>query len=77
MQGAVAVESSPGPVHPLRDGRDAAGAAALQGANKVVFTGRIGRRALAPSSYRATVTAKDAAGNVSKPSTASFTIAAR
>ena len=49
----------------------------LQGPNRVSFTGRIGRRALAPSSYRATLTAKDAAGNISKPSTASFTIAAR
>ena len=49
----------------------------LQGLNKIAFTGRIGRRALAPGSYRATATAKDAAGNVSKNSTASFTIASR
>jgi streptogramin lyase len=47
----------------------------LQGANKVKFTGRIGRKALKPGSYRATATAKDAAGNVSKPSVATFTIA--
>jgi streptogramin lyase len=47
---------------------------ALQGLNRVAFSGRIGRRALAPGTYRATVTAKDAAGNVSKPSVASFTI---
>jgi hypothetical protein len=50
---------------------------ARQGANKVAFTGRIGRKALKPSSYRATTTAKDAAGNVSKPSIASFTIVTR
>jgi streptogramin lyase len=49
----------------------------LQGANTVKFTGRIGRKALKPGSYRATATAKDAAGNVSRPSVASFTIAAR
>jgi hypothetical protein len=49
----------------------------LQGANRVVFTGRIGRKALRAGAYRVTATAKDAAGNVSKPSTASFTIAAR
>ncbi len=47
----------------------------LQGVNRVVFTGRIGRRALKPGSYRATATAKDAAGNVSRPSVAAFTIA--
>ena len=46
----------------------------LQGANRVVFTGRIGRRALSPGSYRATATATDAAGNVSDPSIAAFTI---
>ena len=49
---------------------------ALQGANRVAFTGRIGRRALNAASYRATVTATDAAGNVSVASTASFAIAA-
>ena len=47
----------------------------LQGVNRVVFTGRIGRRALRPGSYRAIATAKDAAGNASAPSAASFTIA--
>lgn len=40
----------------------------------MAFTGRIGRKALKPGSYRATVTAKDAAGNASKPSTTNFTI---
>jgi virginiamycin B lyase len=48
----------------------------LQGGNEIAFTGRIGRRALKPGSYRATVTAKDAAGNKSKTSTAGFTIVA-
>ena len=47
---------------------------ALQGLNRVAFSGRIGRRALAPGTYRATVTAKDAAGNTSRPSVASFAI---
>jgi virginiamycin B lyase len=49
----------------------------LQGVNKIHFTGRIGRRALTRGGYRAIVTAKDAPGNVSSPSRASFTIAAR
>lgn len=47
---------------------------ALQGLNRLAFTGRIGRRALAPGGYRATATATDAAGNISGPSTATFTI---
>jgi virginiamycin B lyase len=47
---------------------------ALQGLNKVAFTGRIGRKALQPGAYRATATATDAARNVSKHSTATFTI---
>jgi virginiamycin B lyase len=46
----------------------------LQGPNAVKFTGHIGRRKLRPASYRATVTAKDAAGNASKASSARFTI---
>jgi virginiamycin B lyase len=50
---------------------------APQGLNKVAFTGRIGRRALKPGGYGASATAKDAAFNVSKVSTASFTIASR
>jgi hypothetical protein len=46
----------------------------LQGPNGVAFTGRIGRKALKPRAYRASVKARDAAGNVSSPSTAGFTI---
>jgi streptogramin lyase len=46
----------------------------LQGVNAVAFSGRIGRHALRPGSYRVTVTATDAAGNASKGSAASFTI---
>jgi hypothetical protein len=38
----------------------------------VVFSGRIGRRALRPARYRATITARDAGGNVSAPRHASF-----
>jgi hypothetical protein len=51
--------------------------AATQGANRHPFTGRIGRRALKPSRYRATITATDAVGNVSAARTASFTIVRR
>jgi hypothetical protein len=47
---------------------------AKQGANRHPFTGRIGRRALKPGRYRATITAADAAGNVSGPTSATFTI---
>jgi streptogramin lyase len=46
----------------------------LQGLNKIAFSGRIGRRALRPSTYRVKVTARDAAGNRSAPSGTSFTI---
>jgi hypothetical protein len=46
----------------------------LQGANRVAFSGRVGRRKLAPSRYRASATARDAAGNSSKPSSTFFTI---
>ncbi len=48
-----------------------------QGPNAVAFTGRIGRRALPPGRYRATATARDAAGNISRPSRARFTIVRR
>lgn len=45
-----------------------------QGANKVPFNGKLKGRALAPGAYRATLTARDGAGNVSAARTASFTI---
>jgi hypothetical protein len=44
------------------------------GANRVAFTGRIGRRALASGRYRASATVKDVAGNTSRASSAFFTI---
>ena len=47
---------------------------ALQGANRVAFSGRIGRRALAAGTYRATIRARDAAGNRSPARTARFTV---
>ena len=47
------------------------------GVNTVAFSGRIGRRALAPGSYRVSAVARDAAGNVSKTSTGSFVIVSR
>jgi hypothetical protein len=45
--------------------------------NAIVFRGRIGRRVLAAGSYRATITATDAAGNRSKPKRASFVVIRR
>jgi hypothetical protein len=47
------------------------------GANRIPFSGRIGRRALAGGSYRATITATDAAGNRSRPRRAVFRIVRR
>jgi hypothetical protein len=38
------------------------------------FSGRIGRRALAPGAYRAIVRATDAAGNRSAAATVRFTV---
>jgi hypothetical protein len=49
--------------------------AATNGANSTTFTGRIGRRALPPGTYRAIITATDAAGNRSTPTAARFRIA--
>jgi hypothetical protein len=45
--------------------------------NAIVFRGRIGRRVLAAGSYRATITATDAAGNRSKPKRASLVVIRR
>jgi hypothetical protein len=44
------------------------------GRNTIVFSGRIGRKALAPASYRATITARAGTGPTSKPRSATFTI---
>ncbi len=44
------------------------------GPNRIGFTGRIGRRALRPGSYRAVMTATDAAGNRSAPKVARFRV---
>jgi streptogramin lyase len=49
----------------------------LQGANAIAFSGRLGKRALTPGAYRASALARDAAGNLSKPSVAGFTIVRR
>jgi hypothetical protein len=46
------------------------------GRTSTPFTGRIGRRALAPGRYRATVRATDTAGNVSRPHWIDFTVVA-
>jgi hypothetical protein len=47
------------------------------GKQTVKFSGRLGRRALRPGAYRATIRATDAAGNRSKPKTATFKIVKR
>jgi hypothetical protein len=44
------------------------------GANGFRFTGRVRGHKLAPGKYRLVETAKDAAGNVSRPQSRSFTI---
>ena len=44
------------------------------GANRIAFSGRIGRRTLRPGSYRATIRTTDAAGNRSQPKSTSFRI---
>jgi hypothetical protein len=44
------------------------------GPQSVVFSGRIGRRALPPAAYRLTALATDSAGNTSPPRTAFFTV---
>jgi hypothetical protein len=47
---------------------------AKAGANRKRFSGRIGRRALAPGSYRATLVGSDAAGNASKAKRLNFRV---
>jgi predicted phage tail protein len=49
-------------------------ASAGPGAAKVAFSGRLGATALAPGSYRLTVTAIDGSGNRSKPVSTRFSI---
>jgi streptogramin lyase len=49
----------------------------LQGPNAIAFSGRLGRKALALGSYRALITATDAAGNRSRTAKLGFTIVAR
>ena len=48
--------------------------AGLEGANRIRFSGRIGRRALRPGRYRIVATAVDAAGNRSAPKVARLRI---
>jgi hypothetical protein len=43
----------------------------------IAFSGRVGRKALKTGSYRALVTARDAAGNRSRQRTLSFKIVKR
>ena len=44
------------------------------GSNTIAFSGRIGRTALTPATYRATITARDGNSPISKPRSAAFTI---
>ena len=46
----------------------------VAGENSFPFSGRIGKKKLKPGRYRATLTAKDPAGHVSKPKRLSFRI---
>jgi hypothetical protein len=48
-----------------------------QGRNEVRFSGRLNGRALSPGTYRASLTATDAAGNASTVSRATFTVRRR
>jgi CSLREA domain-containing protein len=59
-------------VKPLRFG-----VAATAGANRKKFSGRVGRRALRPGNYRATLIATDAAKNRSTPKRLAFKIVRR
>ncbi|HTY29531.1 MAG TPA: hypothetical protein VMD51_15525, partial [Mycobacterium sp.] len=47
---------------------------ARKGMNTLAFSGRIGRKALTPGTYRASITARISTGPVSRPRTATFTI---
>ncbi len=47
------------------------------GANRIAYSGRVGRRALVPGHYRATLVARDAAGNRSAPARVRFTVVRR
>jgi hypothetical protein len=46
------------------------------GPGQLSFTGRLGKRRLAPGTYRLTLTARDSAANVSKPVSLTLTIVA-
>lgn len=50
---------------------------ARPGVNITAFSGRIGRRALRPGRYRATLTGVDVARNVSAPARTSFQVVRR
>lgn len=47
------------------------------GANRIAYSGRVGARRLAPGQYRATLMARDAAGNRSRPAQVRFTVVRR
>jgi hypothetical protein len=47
------------------------------GANRKKFSGKIGKRRVRPGRYRATLVARDAAGNASKPKRLNFRVVRR
>ena len=51
--------------------------ASAAGQNSKTFSGKLGRHALKPGSYRATLTARDAAGNASTPKVLTFKVVRR
>jgi Tol biopolymer transport system component len=57
--------------HTLRRAKDVAGL------NRIAYSGRVGRTKLRPGTYRATLTATDAAGNRSRARTVSFRVVKR
>jgi Tol biopolymer transport system component len=57
--------------------RGALSATGTAGANRVRFTGRLGRRLLAPGRYEARAVARDAAGNASRARTVRFVVLPR
>jgi hypothetical protein len=49
----------------------------VAGLNRIAYSGRVGRTKLRPGTYRATLTATDAAGNRSRARTVSFRVVKR
>ena len=52
-------------------------ATTVKGVNRIAFSGKVGKTTLKPGSYQAVLTARDKAGNVSKPVKLTFTVVKR